>query len=696
MKLKSLKISNFRRFYGLQSMDFSTDVEKKFTIIHAENGTGKTNLLRAVHWCLFDTIIDLDEGEEKNPTNNIHKVEVSNKERELDCFVTLEILKENGDIYRFRRKQISLSANAVTAKINGMEKDQQETRMMIEEILPSALSKYFLFHGEGLKTLTKKSTDINKAVEDIQGIGDAMEVLAQIESSSRKLNTTIESSNKANKLLADILVRKKAIEKEIDKTYEEKKVAEKDEKESLKTWEDLIAKQGKTDSIMRKKASKERARDEKELERKRIAFKNHELTKKTNIISHYAGVMGYESALICYEIKKELELEGKLPEKLTKMLVEEILENEKCICNRCVEPLSEPWKAIKRWEKIVGDPSLTMRLIDLSSKNNEGVKNTDAFISALKDHASTANVYESDIKFLKDNIASNTVILGGGDDTSNEERNLEIDIQTAKEIKDKAKDRHDEKQFHLIQKRRDLDPIDKAYNKLLDESKIDPILKKQKEFLDVASLRLERTIEDQKRTAKEKIKEDLVQMIDIYANKNYKVVFNKEFIPKLNEKVRDIWVPVPPSTGERLLLNLCFISCLVDASVRKLEDKQKPKFVIQGINPPLLIDAPFGDAASYSEQITDVINNISSEQVIILLAKEYYEGGSFKKKIDKSTGKRFILESYMTEKDHKETQTKHGSYQANTFISFGKKKYQQLFAVPEDGFTNIKEIPIDG
>ena len=677
-------------------MNFSTDSKKKFTIIHAENGTGKTNLLRAIHWCLFNTIIDLDDEEEKNPTNNIHKVEVKNKEKELDCFVTLEVLKENGDVYKFRRKQTSLDTNIIDAKIDNIAQDPQQTRLMIEEILPSALSKYFLFHGEGLKTLTKESTDINKAVEDIQGIGDAMEVLARIEHSSKSLNNTIESSSKANKNLKDILVRKKAIETEIEKIYKQRKEAESDEKNTLKIWEDLLVKQSKSNSVIRKKASDDRASDYTLLERKNIDLKNHELTKKTNIISHYAGVMGYQSSLICFDIKKKMELEGKLPERLTKMLVAEILDQEKCICNRCVEPLSDAWKAIKSWEKIVGDPSLTMRLMDLSSKNNEGIKNTDAFISALKDHESTTNVYLADIKSIEARIKSNTNILGDDDGASKEDKTLEDKIQEAKNIKDKAKDRLEITQFQLIQKTKDIEPIDAKYEKLLAESKIDPILIKQKEFLDVASKRLNKTIEDQKRTAKEKIKNDLVDMVDKYANKNLKVTFNKEFIPKLYEKVRDSWEKVPPSTGERLLLNLCFISCLVDASVRKAEHKQKPKFVIQGINPPLLIDAPFGDAATYSEQITEVINNVSAEQVIILLAKDYYEAGSFKKKIDKNIGKRFILESYMTEKDEKETQTKHGSYKANTFIDIGKKKYQQLFAIPEDGYTNIKEIPIDG
>lgn len=46
MKLRKLELKNFRQFYGQQSVEFSTDREKNITLIHAENGTGKTAFLK--------------------------------------------------------------------------------------------------------------------------------------------------------------------------------------------------------------------------------------------------------------------------------------------------------------------------------------------------------------------------------------------------------------------------------------------------------------------------------------------------------------------------------------------------------------------------------------------------------------------------------------------------------------------------
>ena len=64
MKLISLKINNFRQFYGEQIIEFSTNLDRNVTVIHGENGSGKTTLLNSFKW-LFYGITDFDTGNEK-------------------------------------------------------------------------------------------------------------------------------------------------------------------------------------------------------------------------------------------------------------------------------------------------------------------------------------------------------------------------------------------------------------------------------------------------------------------------------------------------------------------------------------------------------------------------------------------------------------------------------------------------------
>lgn len=54
MKVKEIKIFNFKQYKYEQHIKFSTDKDKNVTIILGENSSGKTNLLEAFKWCLYD------------------------------------------------------------------------------------------------------------------------------------------------------------------------------------------------------------------------------------------------------------------------------------------------------------------------------------------------------------------------------------------------------------------------------------------------------------------------------------------------------------------------------------------------------------------------------------------------------------------------------------------------------------------
>ena len=52
MKIYDIKMKNYCQ-YRDATLEFSTDLQKKVTIIQGNNGTGKSNLLNAITWCLY-------------------------------------------------------------------------------------------------------------------------------------------------------------------------------------------------------------------------------------------------------------------------------------------------------------------------------------------------------------------------------------------------------------------------------------------------------------------------------------------------------------------------------------------------------------------------------------------------------------------------------------------------------------------
>src|SRR5579864_7898879 len=56
MKITKVRLKNFRQFYGEQEIVFAIDAERNVTLIHAENGFGKTTLLNAILWAFFNQV----------------------------------------------------------------------------------------------------------------------------------------------------------------------------------------------------------------------------------------------------------------------------------------------------------------------------------------------------------------------------------------------------------------------------------------------------------------------------------------------------------------------------------------------------------------------------------------------------------------------------------------------------------------
>ena len=53
MLLEKITIENWRCFYGEQKIEFASTTDRNVTLIHAENGVGKTSLLNALLWCFY-------------------------------------------------------------------------------------------------------------------------------------------------------------------------------------------------------------------------------------------------------------------------------------------------------------------------------------------------------------------------------------------------------------------------------------------------------------------------------------------------------------------------------------------------------------------------------------------------------------------------------------------------------------------
>ena len=97
MRLLRLEVKNFRGFYGNQVLEFSRDEAKSVTVIHGENGAGKTNLLNALYWGLTGNFTP-----RLSNTNLLINKAAYQEDREAEGFVEI-LFDHEGAEYRVRR-----------------------------------------------------------------------------------------------------------------------------------------------------------------------------------------------------------------------------------------------------------------------------------------------------------------------------------------------------------------------------------------------------------------------------------------------------------------------------------------------------------------------------------------------------------------------------------------------------------------
>lgn len=156
MILQKIEVTNFRPFYGTQEIVFSVDKTKNTTLIHGENGTGKTALLNALIWAFHEDFT----GNFNNPEMlvNKHAIKIDNCNQ---CDVTVYFRFKNDD-YRLTRKytQSTKKSTLDVFKINDTKNSEPvpQKEQFINQVFPKGMSKYFFFAGEFATNFEKESS----------------------------------------------------------------------------------------------------------------------------------------------------------------------------------------------------------------------------------------------------------------------------------------------------------------------------------------------------------------------------------------------------------------------------------------------------------------------------------------------------------------------------------------------------------
>ena len=375
MNLIKLTTTNWRNFYGKHELNFSNERNKHVTLIHGQNGTGKTTMLNAIKWCLYRTTPDFDHEVIKVKNVEIAHYDTWNSKIEngkvirttpndVDSEFEVELRFEHDGVgYRAIRKahQKDIRGKAVATgkdlftlfKIqkDGTQKIIEEPDSAISRILPGELSDYFLFSGETVGKVLDASANEGRgyknAVRDILGFTLSDIAIKDLDVLAKK------NTNKINRLLqADTLTQ--AFGEQLTKLNSEKELIT----GQLNKLKDELKEAVETDAGITKKIS-DSGHDEAQklgsLLREKESAKKTEVTRRQGFLNEKIDLIeNYGFAIFGTFLTKEIKplqkekYEGKLPAGYVDSFINKLLKDKECICTRDLKKDTHEYNAVKK------------------------------------------------------------------------------------------------------------------------------------------------------------------------------------------------------------------------------------------------------------------------------------------------------------------------------------------------------------
>jgi len=673
MELQNLTLYNFGQFYGEQSIDFSTDANKNVTMIHGENGIGKTTLLNAILWCLFETLTP--DFERKN---ELISHEALKNDKNSNAYVKLIFNHEN-EQYESQRK---VWANGATVhKLfnidNNNYKEIPNPNAFVNSILPKEMAEYFFFHGEGISSISDKNKGekFRRAVRDILGFTFAEEAQKDLKAIKKKYTKQSNELYKQNAELKQAADKKERAEESIDNLTEElEKLKEK--KQDLDTKEeDIIQKLQNTGSDQAKKYQEQLNKLNKEYKDALTSRSSIQLERQDMIQKYGWTIFGKKVAQQDLSFIDSSAFKGRIPAPYQETFVQDLLEEGKCICGREIKQNSDEWNNVSRLLEKANTAQISQRLMRARSIASNILERSDEFDDEIKKIEERRSNLDKRIQSLKHDI----------DDVNNKLESIDNDKVT-RLTEQKRKINNDKeavsRQIGTIE--RDIqvhkEEAQEAGKKLKSSPAQDTRisnLSKAEDLVEQLTNKINSRLSEFEEAAREQMAILVNDILNKFSRKNYKIKVNEDYQFNL---VREDGGYVAKSKGENLLLNLSFVSALI--ALARAREKSTGDILVQGTVAPFVIDAPFGELDETYKEATARFLPSTSKQLIVLVSSSHWVG-KVQETIDTHIGKEYLLVSYRS--------SEKGDKPDDIINIRGNDYIQSIYASSSD-YTQIIEV----
>ncbi|MBU7315377.1 AAA family ATPase [Paenibacillus oleatilyticus] len=650
MLIESITLQNFRQFYDKQMILFAKpEGSKNVTIIHGENGSGKTALLNAFNWCFYDEVT----YQRESLLNERKQLEMKIGET-ADISVIIRF-KEHNRKYTVARFQTCEKANdseyiIVNEYSNveyideaGKPQKSDNPKRIVEQIMPKTMSSYFFFDGERIDNLSKneRAEDVQTAIKTIMGLEMMERANKHLEKVQKKFRDELKNHSAPETQL--LITKLNSIEEQINNKNMN---IDQKERNQRSIQNQIIEIDQKLKKLEGAKELQEK-REELENNRNEVNEQIDGINKEIISICSERGYLAFSDKAInatkdILEVKRK---KGEIPSGIKKQFVEDLLEREVCICGEKLVPGSEHYAMVESWKSKAGSEELESSYIQtcanikmLEEKRTQLfidlkrlVKDKSALLEQLKD------VIEQ-IEDIGDEFERDSEEIG---DLERKRKELSLEFSDIDQeiggIKVQVKQLESEKQ-----------EVESELKKSKAMNEKSELAKKRMDATEASIQVIKKILNIQADYVRERLQERIGEVYGRLLRKGYTAELDESYSINVYKPFGNDRKLVDMSTGERQITSISFLGALVDIAREQAERGTKNDLFKGGII-PIVMDSPFGSLdPDHQSRIAGGIPSLA-HQIVVLVSSSQYAG--IEKKIRPYVGKEYKLNYFDPKKD---------------------------------------------
>ncbi len=649
MKLLSLKLCNFRQFYG-KTPEISLAAEKQnTTIIYGNNGAGKTTLLNGFTWVLYEQFT--------NAFTSPHLLVNKRAITEADCGASVECWVEihfEHDHKRYQAKRLCYACRDQQGKIQysqsqffmlvGDEMGKwypplEQPAEIINQILPESLYQYFFFDGEHIDHIFRRS--------DRRSIAEDTKELLGV----KVLDRSIEHLRKVKRIFTEELGQIGDIN---IKNLLQKQVELEQKKEQLIQRKQVLDQQLKQQEEAKKRLNQQllESRGSVELKKLKTKLDKQEKVLRQNLanakqwVKQLISSQGYTvlSSSIIDKLDyfmRELRQRGELSSGIKKPFVQQLLDRQRCICGQELKEGNHSFNEVKCWMNKADLADVEEAAIRLETQTINIKHQASEFWSEIDQQQAKIQQYRLELSQVEkelDQLSQQFRTYPDEDIQILQKRidNLEQNIRECVLDQGVTQQRIDSLETKINQLSKQI-----AKQKLKEDKQIliQRRIKATQEAIECLQ-EVRSRLEKQFRLSLEKRLQEIFSMISFTP---YIPRLNSEYELTLVENTSGIAIPVAASTGENQILSLSFIGAIMDRV--RLWSQQNTLVGIDSSTFPIVMDSPFGSLDEiYRRQVAKAIPTLAN-QLVILVTKTQWRG-EVETETKPYVGKEYVLVYY--------------------------------------------------